>query len=132
MKNTIIASFLENVEKTPNKLCLGFHKIRLTYIEVYEHMITCASLLQRKYKVSNGDFILINAISKPEYVIVYLAVQYLGAVSIPFDKMIKSATLKSLTSYIKPKLVIKDLGDFIGGRQQKKQLVYKELMDLVS
>ena len=34
MRDTVVQSFLENVERHPDKLCVGFHGVRLTYADM--------------------------------------------------------------------------------------------------
>lgn len=125
MRDTVVQSFLENAQQHPDKLCLGFHSVRLTYANVRDRVLACATTLKKKFKVGRGDLVMINGLSKPEYVIVYLATQYLGAVSIPFDKMIKPATLKTLTDYIKPKAVLIDLGEVCVSKVRGKMVDYE-------
>ena len=46
---------------------------------------------------------MISAVSKPEYIVGYLAVQYLGGVSIPIDKSAKLENILDVYEYAQPK-----------------------------
>lgn len=129
MKDTLIESFLESARTFPDKLCLGFHQERLTYAETRARVLGCAKRLQRKYDVRNGDFVMISAVSKPDYVIAYLATQYLGAVSIPIDKLIKPSTLFQLVQYVKPKILLSDTREKVRGT---KKVSLKEIVEFTA
>ena len=51
---------------------------------------------------------MISAVSKPEYIVGYLAVQYLGGVSIPIDKSAKLENILDVYEYAQPKILLAD------------------------
>ena len=89
MYQTIVQAVLAHAKETPDKLAIGFKKIRVTYRELGIQVRAFAQKLQQEFGIEKGDFIMISAVSKPEYIVGYLAVQYLGGVSIPIDKSAK-------------------------------------------
>lgn len=113
IRETLVASFLARAEENPEKLCLALHQNRLTYREVAARVRQCAAILRKTYHVGVGDFVMISAMAKPDYVIALLAVQYVGAVSIPVDRLIKGPGLQTLVDYIRPKILLSDIKDTI-------------------
>lgn len=89
MNQTIVEAVLEHGIQTPEKLCVAFKANRLTYGEVCERMKAVAGILKNEYAIGKGDKVMLSAVSKVDYVIAYLGIQYLGAVSIPIDKAAK-------------------------------------------
>lgn len=113
MQDTLVKSFLEQSVLHADKLCVAFKKERYTYSELKTKVVSCARKLRDEYRVAAGDSVMISAVSKPDYVIALLAVQYIGAISIPIDKLIKVQTLSALVSYIKPKILLSDIREEI-------------------
>lgn len=99
---------MDHGEKTPEKLALGFKKNCISYGQLCEKMKKAAGYMKAIYHVEEGDMVLLTALSKPEYVIAYLAIQYIGAVSVPADKAAKAESMEFLCDYVKPKLVLAD------------------------
>jgi len=69
----------------PDKLAIAFKKEKLTYNELYEKTVLVASRL-RALGVHKGDAVLFSALSKPEMIVIYLAIHYVGAVAVFIDK----------------------------------------------
>lgn len=105
---TIIQAVLSYANKTPTKLALALKAQKVTYGQLSRWVKSTAFRLQNKYGIHKGDLVMISAVSKPEYVIAMLAVQYLNAVSVPIDKSAKPGTLKDMGTFIRPKLVLTD------------------------
>mgnify|MGYP002510204575 CR=1 FL=1 len=105
---TIVQTVLAHGQETPDKLALALKAQQVTYGQLSRHIVTVAGRLQKEYGIQKGDLVMISAVSKPEYVIAMLAVQYLNAVSVPVDKSAKPGTLHDLGAFIRPKLVLTD------------------------
>lgn len=121
MNQTIVEAVLEHGIQTPEKLCVAFKANRLTYGEVCERMKAVAGILKNEYAIGKGDKVMLSAVSKVDYVIAYLGIQYLGAVSIPIDKAAKEDNIKDLIDFIQPQLPITD-GRIQPENTQKKSL----------
>ncbi|MCH5195612.1 MAG: AMP-binding protein [Oscillospiraceae bacterium] len=113
MFQTIVEAVLGHAKNTPDKLAVCFKKQRLTYKELADMVRAFAQLLSEKKQVRSGDIIMISALSKPEYVVSYLAVQYLGATVVPADKASTEDSLTRLCHIVEPKFILTDsrLGD---------------------
>lgn len=108
MYQTIVQAVLAHAKETPDKLAIGFKKIRVTYGELGVQVRKFAQKLQQEFGIEKGDFIMISAVSKPEYIVGYLAVQYLGGVSIPIDKSAKLENILDVYEYAQPKILLAD------------------------
>ena len=108
MYQTIVQAVLAHAKETPDKLAIGFKKIRVTYGELGIQVRAFAQKLQQEFGIEKGDFIMISAVSKPEYIVGYLAVQYLGGVSIPIDKSAKLENILDVYEYAQPKILLAD------------------------
>lgn len=106
---TLVQAVIEHSEITPTKPALIFKGTLLSYAELADGVKQFASILQNDYSVSSHDRIMISAVSKPDYVIAFLAVQFLGATSVPVDKTAKEDSIADLYSYVEPKLFITDV-----------------------
>ncbi len=102
MAQTIIEAVLAHGQEEPEHLAVAFKKTRLTYRELCDAFRGTARVLHEQYGVNRGDRVMLSAVSMPEYVIAYLAIQYLGAVSVPIDKSVKDGG-KDAYEYIEPK-----------------------------
>ena len=85
--------------------------MQLTYKKLFEKVQTEAAILQ-EHGVGCSDKIAVLAVSRVDYVIAYLAVQYLGAVSVPIDKSLGLAAIGQICEQTQCKL-------FIGDEKQK-------------
>lgn len=108
MYQTIVQAVLAHAKETPEKLAIGFKKIQITYSELERQMRAFAQTLQEKMGIQKGDFVMISGVSKPEYLVAYLAVQYLGGVTVPIDKNGKLESILDVYEYAQPKIVLAD------------------------
>lgn len=108
---TLIESFLANTASHPEKLCIGCGDARLTYSDVAHKVKVAAKILAGDYGVKCGDYVMISGLSLPDYVIALLAAQYLGAVTVPVDRLAKRETLTALINYLKPKVYLAETKD---------------------
>lgn len=108
MNQTIVEAVLAHGAEIPDKLCVAFKNVKLNYREVCRRMKRAAAILQKEFGVQAGDRVMLSAMSKPDYVVLLLGIQYLGAISIPIDKAAKLENIKELLDFIQPKLLISD------------------------
>ncbi|MCR5206720.1 MAG: AMP-binding protein [Lachnospiraceae bacterium] len=72
-------------EQQPEKLAVAFKKEQLSYSELFER-IRRYSFVLKKHGVSAGDRICLSAVSKPSFVVTYLAIEYCHAIPVFLDK----------------------------------------------
>jgi len=106
--STIVEAVMAHGEKMPDKVAVGCQNTRVTYGQLCRQMKLMAGKLAREYGVSRGDFVMIQGVSRPDYIVAWLAVQYLGAVSVPADKQAKEENIVDVYHYAKPKLLLID------------------------
>lgn len=105
---TLVDAVLEHAEKQPDKVALIHKKQTITYGQLACYMKKGAAALKREYNIKAKDRVMLTGLSKPEYVVLLLAVQYLGAVSVPTDKSAVSESLSNLYKYVEPALFLTD------------------------
>lgn len=108
MYQTIVEAVLAHGVDTPDKLAVAFKKNQITYAELCSLMKNIAFRLKNEYGVCKGDFVMLAGVSKPEYVAAYLAIQYLGAVSVPMDKTAKLENILDVYHYAEPRIMLSD------------------------
>lgn len=107
MKTTIIADLKRYAQELPGKPAVSDKHVQLTYAELLTKVQRETVILQ-EHGVTCADKIAVLAVSKVDYVISYLAVQYLGAVSVPIDKSLGAAAVQSICEQTQVKLLIGD------------------------
>ncbi|MBR3042097.1 MAG: AMP-binding protein [Eubacterium sp.] len=75
-----------------DKMAVAFKKEVLSYSELFEASLHMALLL-KELDVKKGDSVSFSAVSKPEMVVTYLALQMIGAVSVYLDKNSTAANM---------------------------------------
>ncbi len=108
MYRTVVEAVLAHGENQPEKLAVAFKKQQVNYGDLCRLMRGMAEILADRYQIHRGDFVAICAVPKPEYVAGWLAIQYLGAVSIPLDKSARADAVVEICGYAKPKLLLID------------------------
>lgn len=107
VEKTIIADLKKYAQELPDKPAVSDKKVQLTYEKLLEKVQTEAAILQEQ-GVGCSDKIAVLAVSRVDYVIAYLAVQYLGAVSVPIDKSLGLAAIEQICEQTQCKLLIGD------------------------
>lgn len=108
MYQTIVEAVLAHAEQMPDKMAVGFKKNQITYHLLVDQMKAFALELKDSYGIEQGDLVMLSAVSKPDYIVAWLAIQFLGAVSIPLDKTSKEANILEIYEFIAPKLLLTD------------------------
>lgn len=105
---TIVDAVLEHAAAHPDKNAILFKKQAVSYGALASMLKIGALILRDEYGIKAGDRVILSGLSKPEYIVTYLAIQFLGAVSVPADKSALEESLTSMSKYIKPALFISD------------------------
>lgn len=105
MVDTVITDLIRNASMQPERLAVADKKISLTYAKLLRAVRHGAAILKGK-GVSKGDKVAILAVSRPDYVIAYLAAISVGAVSVPVDKTFKLDTIDQVCRLTEAKLYI--------------------------
>lgn len=92
-----------------DKLAIGWRKERYSYSELCGLIKKTAAKLFKEYGIVSGDNVMMTAVPGIEYIVILLAVQYLGATTVPLDKNAKEQNLLTLYEFIRPKLVLTDI-----------------------
>ena len=125
MKETVIDSFMEVVEAHPEKDALIYKENHyyqtLTYAELYHQSQKLAHTLKEK-GVSEGDRILMVSENRPEWVVVDIASQILGAILVPVHNVLSAAQIKIIADEIEPKII------FVSNSEQLTKVLEVELL----
>lgn len=105
---TIVEAVLAHGKTNPQKLAVALKSQRMTYGELSKRISSGAKNLKENYGIQSGDLVILSAVSKPDFILAMLSVQYLGAVSVPVDKSAKPGNLQELCRFVQPKLVLTD------------------------
>ena len=108
MYQTIIQAVLAHGEETPERFAVGFGKTRITYAQLCSQVKGMAARLAGDYGIEKGDFVMVQGVSRPDYIVTWLAIQYLGAVSVPTDKTSKEENVLDVYRYTQPKVLLMD------------------------
>ena len=105
---TLIQAVADHGASDPNKLAVACKDELLTYRELTHRMKAMAEELRDTYGIQRHDRVAISAVSRPDYVVALLAVQYLGATALLLDKTAKAAAILDICDAVESKLVLTD------------------------
>lgn len=105
---SFVKAILCHAETFPDKIAVGFKAEKLTYALLAEYVKKAAAYLKQEYHIASGDHAMLSAVSKPEYVVFLLAIQYLGAISVSCDKTFLPETIAELYHFTDSVLLISD------------------------
>lgn len=108
MYKTIVEAVLYHAQNIPEKIAIGFRETDISYGELAKQIHTMAFILQEEYGVKNRDKIMLSAVSRPEYVVTLLALQYIGAVTVPVDKVALEENIVDVYFFNGAKLLLTD------------------------
>lgn len=108
MYKTIVEAVLAYAEKDSDKLAVCFKEERLTYGNLAEYISSAAFILQNTFHITNGDKVMVSALSKPEFVVAMLGIQFLGATVIPIDKSLPEKSIEKMYNFVQPDLFLTD------------------------
>lgn len=93
MSRTIVEAIIENNKSIPDKVAIYYKNEKYTYKDINIKMRLIASYLNL-LGIKKGDSVILEAISRPEYIFMFLAVQLLGAKTVPVERAISFENLK--------------------------------------
>lgn len=89
---TLVEKVIYWGETVPDKAAVCFKDTVVSYDGLKNRMINIASdLLQMG--IRSGDRVMLSAVSKPEYIVALLGIQYIGAVAVAIDKSAKAENI---------------------------------------
>ena len=86
MFQTLVEAVLSHGETISDKPSIIQNNTMLTYGALSALVKKTAKILNDEYGVSPGDRVMLCGVSKPEYMVVFLGIQFLHAVTVPYDK----------------------------------------------
>lgn len=108
MKDTVIDSFLETVERFPNREALLFranhHFESLTYEELYRYAQKLATYL-KELSVTEGNRLVVISENRPEWVIVDLASMILGTILVPIHSVLAPSQMETIINEVEPAVI---------------------------
>ncbi len=104
---TLVQRIKELSEIQPEKIAVSFKNERLSYCELNSKTVSIASRMH-EFGITKGDRVMFSAVSKPEMVVMYLAIQYLGAIPVFVDKNATSLTAFTIYKDSGAKLFLTD------------------------
>ena len=108
LENESLPHFLmQSIEKSPDKVYLQFEEQRVTYEELY-HQITRAIAGFCELGIQKGDKVCIMLHNNPEYLDVWFALSFMGAIAVPLNVHLKGEGLQYILSHSDCKLMIVD------------------------
>ncbi len=107
-EKTWVQAVLEHAQRKPDALAVGWKENRMTYRELARQVKAAAVILAEEYGIKQGDKVMISAVSRPDYPVASLAVQYLLAVPIPVDKAALEKNIIAVYRFAEPKLLLAD------------------------
>lgn len=104
---TLVEAVADHAEKYPDKVAVRFRTLEMTYKELYNATVKMAIVLKNK-NVKTDEKVLLTAVSKPDYVVGLLAIQYVGACAVPIDKIAKENAIMFILKETNAKVFITD------------------------
>lgn len=92
---TLVEKVLEYGDTQVDKHAVCFKNVTVTYGELKRRVIGMASRLY-EMGIRKENRVMINAVSKPEYIVGLLAIQYIGAVTVAIDKFAKPDNIRDI------------------------------------
>lgn len=109
MFSTLVEAILSHAKTNEDKSAIILKKTVLSYAQLAKLIQKTAYILHEKYGISAQDRVMISGLSKPEYLVVLLGIQYLHAITVPLDKVWLEDTVLRLCDFIQPRIVITDM-----------------------
>ena len=87
-------------EVTPDKICLGDKKNKVTYKQFWKMINKGASFLEEN-GVKKGDVVVLKGAQKVEYLFAMFSIQLLGAVACPLERLLRKTGFLKLWILLK-------------------------------
>ncbi len=102
---TLVEALLENKERYGDKVAIITKKESVTYNDLGKRIVEVAGYFMTM-GIRKGDFVILEAIPEVSYVLCYLALRYIGAVTAPVERGVDSDKLLYLTDLLDARLYI--------------------------
>lgn len=102
---TIIDVLQENANNIGDKIAIQTKKESISYKTLWDNVEVLAGYL-KTLGIHSGDRVILEAISEPSYVMMYLALQKIGVITAPVERGIKLELLSYLINLLDAKLYI--------------------------
>jgi long-chain acyl-CoA synthetase len=103
----VVEPFLANVEKFPDRLAVVYEGDRLTYDGLYDDVRRCAQVMYDR-GVRPQDKVAFILPNRAEVIIVYLAIEYMGAVAVPMNFRLIPREIAYLANSVDAKMLLFD------------------------
>ena len=104
---TLVEKVLAYGDVQPDKTAICFKDVIVTYSELKRRIAGMAAILHRM-GIEKGHRVMLNAVSKPEYIVGLLAIQYIGAVTVAIDKFAKPDNIYDIWKMTKADIFLVD------------------------
>jgi long-chain acyl-CoA synthetase len=129
MKDTIIDSFLESVERFPERPALlyksGHHFEELTYGELYKYAQKLAVFMKER-GVREGDRLVLISENRPEWVITDIATLIVGGILVPIHSVLAGSQMQTIIDEVEPKIILVSNDEILQKLLSVKELISKE------
>lgn len=102
---TLVEALLENKEKYGDKVAIITKKESVTYSEISDRIVKLAGFF-KTMGIKKGDFVILEAVPEVSYVLCYLALRYIGAVTAPVERGVDNSKLIYITELLDASLYI--------------------------
>ena len=130
--DTLVEAIERNREIIPDKIALRYKKDILTYREL-QNKIELVSGYLESIGIEKGDRIILEALSKFDYVITFIAAQRVGAITIPIERAPKFEVLNHIYNLTEAKIYLSSNGksvDRISAKSYKTVLEQAKLKQI--
>ncbi len=107
MQKLLVNRILELADLYPNKEAVRFKREALTYRELSLAVVGMAQIL-KKEQFAEGSCICFSAVSKPEMIVTYLAIQMSGCIAVYLDKNATAKNMYDIYEIADAKLMLTD------------------------
>lgn len=102
---TLIEVVMHNSQTKPNQIAIYYKNESITYRQLYDKVELISGYL-RTLKIGTGSCIVLEAVSKPEYIFTVLAIQMAGGITVPVERAPKPEILSYIYQLTDAKLYI--------------------------
>lgn len=102
---TLIDAIKANAETIGDRFAVLTRKEQITYKDMWENVEQLAGYFKTQ-GIQCGDRVILEAISEPSYIMVYLAMQKIGAITAPVERGIRQEQLEYLIELLDAKMYL--------------------------
>lgn len=109
MIHPVVEAIFKHETESPLRRAICFKSNVIDYAALAFFMKKGAAFLHDKYGIDKRDVVMISAVSKPEFVVLWLAALYLGATVISVDKSMTTMKILQLYDFVEPKVFLSSI-----------------------